>query len=376
MLSYLRMLDYSTVRKFTEGLCLPLEPDDHIVQPHPFVSPPKWHLGHTTWLFETFCLSHTQAFDPSFAYVFNSYYESLGARVSQENRGALSRPTLSRVLDYRRAVDDQILSCSKNDPDWSRLLELGLHHEMQHQELLMMDIKSILFSQPEMPKYSSRELPPPSTGSLPDWIEVPGGLYEVGGNEETFSYDNEKPRHRVFLENFSVQEQLITNEEYLDFMKDDGYERPELWLADGWRWLKESHISRPMYWLDVEREYSLTGVGGLQLKSPVSHVSFYEADAFARWRGCRLPTEFEWEVAFIKSPCSSHWQWTSSAYLPYPGYRPYRGPLSEYNGKFMSGQMVLRGGSFATPDGHYRPTYRNFFPPEMRWQFSSIRLAR
>lgn len=374
------MSDFTTVREHTESLCAPLEIEDHVVQPCEFVSPPKWHLAHTTWFFENFCLKG-DPFNCGFSYLFNSYYESQGPRIERANRGLLSRPTVREIREYRKAVDQRMREAWSEDPVWLNVVELGLEHEMQHQELLLMDIKYILFTQPGHPSYASaspahvlKNTSPEPTG----WTEYDSGVYKIGYSGSAFSYDNESPRHREFVESFSIRRGLSTNAEFREFISDGGYERPELWLSDGWAWLQRQPVQRrcPLYWLDHEREYSLSGVRPLSPQSAVTHVNYYEADAFARWSGARLPTEAEWEVAFTGAPRSHVWQWTASSYLPYPGYRPMEGAFAEYNGKFMSGQMVMRGGCFATPVAHYRSTYRNFFYPEMRWQFSSIRLAR
>jgi ergothioneine biosynthesis protein EgtB len=387
------VLEYESVRAKTMELCAPLEVEDHVVQPYGYVSPPKWHLGHTTWFFETFCLREffrMDLFDSEFPFVFNSYYESQGEHVAQPRRGVLSRPTLGQVREYRMHVDSRMREASaavqqqggERRDQWNSILRLGLEHEQQHQELLLMDIKAILFEQPGRPAYqpsdafTDREVKKYGSDG---WHSMREGLYEIGFDGGTFAYDNESPRHRVFLHEYQISRGLVTNAEYKEFIEDGGYERPELWLSDGWRWVRENRVAHPLYWVrgpDNWLEYTLGGLVPLPGDCPVAHVSYFEADAYARWKKARLPTEAEWEAALHAEPKSDFWQWTQSAYLPYPGYTPFSGAFAEYNGKFMSGQMVLRGGCLATPAAHYRPTYRNFFYPEMRWQFSSIRLAR
>lgn len=385
------LLDYSLVRKNTVAICNPLEIEDYTVQPFAFVSPPKWHLGHTTWFFETFCLNRffpIQVFDERFNFVFNSYYESQGQRIAQAQRGQLSRPTVREVLDYRKNVDERMqealsqiskLSREKRS-QWNFAVQLGLHHEQQHQELLFTDIKSILFRQPGYPAYSKgTKIDSEFPLKTKKWKAVSAGNYFIGNDLQNFAYDNEGPRHQVYLQDFEISEDLVTNGEYLKFVEDRAYQRSDLWLSDGWHWVQDSKIEAPLYWVKKENtwyEYTMSGLQKINLEAPVTHVSYYEADAFARWSGDRLPTEQEWEVANINSKCSPCWQWSQSAYLSYPGYKPFDGGFVEYNGKFMSGQMVLRGGSWATPLHHYRATYRNFFQPEMRWNFTGIKLAR
>ncbi|MBX3022114.1 MAG: ergothioneine biosynthesis protein EgtB [Bdellovibrionales bacterium] len=379
---------YESVREQSLQLCANLETEDHAVQPFPFVSPPKWHLGHTTWFFETFCLRqffNMDVFDTRFPYVFNSYYESQGRHIEQGRRGVLSRPTLDEVHAYRAHVDGRMYEASllisdrSDEPAWRRILELGLQHEQQHQELLLMDIKSILFEQPAHPAYSAAQAFNEYEDSVAEeWLSVPGGIYSVGKSGDEFAFDNESPRHQVLLQDFKIRKDLVSNGEYLAFVEDGGYTQAKHWLSDGWRWVRENSVRHPLYWRNTRegwQEYTLGGMQTLAARRPVAHVSYYEADAFARWKNARLPTEFEWEAAFGDQPRAPLWQWTQSAYLAYPGYRPFAGAFAEYNGKFMVGQMVLRGGCFATPESHYRSTYRNFFYPEMRWQFSGIRLA-
>ncbi|HVZ34639.1 MAG TPA: ergothioneine biosynthesis protein EgtB, partial [Polyangiaceae bacterium] len=404
------------VRATTELLCAGLSPEDAALQSMPDASPAKWHLGHTTWFFETFVLRSLprfRAFSPDYSYLFNSYYEALGARIARGSRGLLSRPPLSEVLEYRNAVTGQVLDALQSAPprtDWQELgarIELGIHHEEQHQELVLTDIKHLFAQNPLHPAYHTWNTEEPAGPPAPLGFEAhAGGLVRIGHAGEGFAFDNETPMHRQFLEGYSLADRLVTNAEYLDFMRDGGYERPELWLADGYRWVREQSIRGPLYWEPEEttREgsravFTLAGLMPLDLNEPVCHVSYYEADAFARWAGARLPTEAEWEsAARLYAPVGNllesgrlqprrsnagerqffgdTWEWTQSAYSPYPGYTPLAGALGEYNGKFMCNQQVLRGGSCVTPVEHIRATYRNYFFPQARWQFTGIRLAR
>ncbi len=401
---------YRRVRAFTEALCEPLGAEDCVVQSMPDASPAKWHLAHTTWFFEAFILSRLpdhRPFDPRFGYLFNSYYEAAGPRQPRPTRGLLSRPTLDEVRSYRAHVDRRVLDAlaAGLPPDLSDALELGIHHEQQHQELLLTDAKHALGTQPLRPAYREAAVPPaPATAPL-GWHERPGGPSWLGFSGPGFSFDNERPRHRVLLAPHALASRLATNGEYLAFMDDGGYRRPELWLSDGWEAVRARGWQAPLYWeLQGGRWwlYSLAGMRGVDEAEPVVHVSFYEAEAFARWAGARLPTEAEWEAAaadarldgtFVEcgrlhpaaAPAGGAgprqlfgdcWEWTRSAYEPYPGFVPFAGGLGEYNGKFMVNQIVLRGGSCATPTSHVRASYRNFFPPDARWQFSGVRLAR
>ncbi len=401
---------YKETRDFTVKLCQPLKPEDLVVQPILDVSPPKWHLGHSTWFFETFILipklKGYKPFHEDFSYFFNSYYENVGKRVLKADRGNLSRPTIEEILNYREYVDNEIFEFFKVNQDEHSLflLELGINHEQQHQELMIYDIKYILGNNPLQPGYVKHKAINSRTSGL-RFVEIPKGIYDIGHNKPDFFYDNEKAPHKVFLQSYKIADRLVTNWEYLDFIKDGGYKDFNLWLSDGWDWINEKNILCPLYWQNSEDgwlNYNLSGLHKLDLDAPVSHVSYYEAEAFARWAGKRLPTEFEWETAaklhhpennidsnlleskiFRPIPKSGNnmqfwgdcWEWTGSAYLPYPGYRKDKGALGEYNSKFMINQMVLRGGSFATPISHIRHTYRNFFHPEKRWLISGIRLA-
>jgi ergothioneine biosynthesis protein EgtB len=413
---------YRRVRDLTEALAAPLRPEDQVIQSMPDVSPTKWHRGHTTWFFETFLLEPTLAgydvFDPDFRFLFNSYYEAVGPRHPRSQRGLLSRPTVNEVARYRAHVDaamDKLIDGCDSDtwPELAALATLGLHHEQQHQELLLMDIKHVLFNNPVDSAYVEAPLASvPPTRPL-RMLDYEGGLFEIGHDAEQsdggdFAFDNESPRHRVYLEPFRLADRLVTAGEWLEFMADDGYARPELWLSDGWYAVQEHEWDSPLYWRDDGPDgwsiFTLSGRRPVEPGEPVVHVSHYEADAFARWRGARLPTEFEWEHAIEALPARAGlpdrapararlhpapasggedltqafgdvWQWTGSAYLPYPRFEPAAGAVGEYNGKFMSGQMVLRGGACITPASHVRVTYRNFFPPGSRWLFGGVRLA-
>ena len=402
---------YASVRRASEALCRPLAPDDYGLQAMADTSPPKWHLAHTTWFFETFLLKPFlpgyRLFHPQFEHLFNSYYEQVGTPFPRPQRGLLSRPTIEEVYRYRAEVDAAMaaLLADADEPHWAEVAAratLGCHHEEQHQELLLTDIKYSLSINPLRPAYRA-DLPdtPTITIAALDWTGHPAGVREIGHAGPDFAFDNEGPRHRVLLSDYALASRLITNAEYLDFIAAGGYARPEYWLADGWRAARERQWQAPLYWERIDGRwwlYTLAGRRALNEAEPVCHVSFYEADAYARWAGKRLPTEAEWEAAAHDEPVRGNlresgylhpapaapganqffgdaWEWTASSYAPYPGYRPERGALGEYNGKFMVNQLVLRGGSCATPAGHVRASYRNFFYPADRWQFSGIRLA-
>lgn len=406
---------YTAVRQQTDSLTAPLSPEDQMVQSCPEASPVKWHLAHTSWFFETFILTpHLSGYrplNPRFRDLFNSYYNAIGEQPEKGLRNTFSRPGLDEVRQYRAHIDEHMLKLIQpgmaRSEELHKLIVLGLNHEQQHQELIVTDIKHAFWTNPLRPAYlaaagaASPVAAPPQKPQL-----YPEGLYEVGAAGAGFYFDNEAPRHKYFLRPFRFAARLATCGDYLAFIDDAGYSRPELWLSDGWKAVQAHRWSAPLYWERINGEwFQFTCAGPLKVEesAPVCHVSYYEADAFARWAGARLPTEFEWEVAAADLPVEGNllengkfhpepapssspndrpaqmfgdvWEWTASAYLPYPGYQPAAGALGEYNGKFMSGQMVLRGGSCATPRSHIRATYRNFFPPEIRWQFSGIRLA-
>lgn len=402
------------IRNLSEQLCSPLEPEDMVIQPIIDVSPPKWHLGHTTWFFENFLLApHLpgyQLFNPDFNYFFNSYYESQGPRILRSNRGNMSRPNANEIMLYRTHVNEHMQSLIEsveqgkvNIPDFEMILEVGLQHEQQHQELLVTDIKYILGTNPLFPPYYKKSIVSQQTAPA-SWLAFEEGIYDIGHTGEGFCWDNEMSSHKVFLEAFAVLNRTITNGEWIAFIECGGYENFEYWLSEGWEWAKQLEEKAPLYWYHKDGEwwhYTLHGLEKVDPNMPVTHISYYEADAFANWKGLRLPTEFEWEIACkLTQPLQpdnantldkgkmhpiqtddaqfwgNTWEWTSSAYLPYPRYPRFKGALGEYNGKFMVNQMVLRGGSVATPADHIRSTYRNFFQADKRWQFTGLRLAK
>ena len=398
------------IRQASNDLCAPLEIEDYGVQTMPDVSPPKWHLAHTSWFFETFLLkpylSGYREFHPDYVRLFNSYYEQVGEYHPRPQRGLLSRPTVKQIYAYRAYVDEamQQLLTKCSHPDWVHIVSrsiIGLNHEQQHQELMLTDIKHIFATNPLRPVY--RDLPH-AGGQAADlqWLEQAGGLIKIGATGNKFAYDNERPQHQVFLHPFQLASRPVTNAEYLEFINDGGYTRAELWLADGWKAIKENCFNTPLYWEQRENEWwhmTLSGMQPLDPNAPVCHVNYFEADAYANWAGKRLPTEAEWESIAAKLPVEGNlrdqdylqpqpgqaagmqqlfgdvWEWTQSAYNPYPGFRSPQGALGEYNGKFMCSQYVLRGGSCVTPADHIRASYRNFFYPGVQWQFSGIRLA-
>jgi ergothioneine biosynthesis protein EgtB len=371
---------YAAVRAHSEALAAPLSAEDASVQSMPDASPVKWHLAHASWFFESVILSKQsgyKAFDPRFAFLFNSYYEALGPRHPRPRRGLLTRPSLDEVYAYRAHVDAAMVEACR-DPELEAAITLGLNHEQQHQELILTDIKHAFFSNPLLPAYRSEAAKPRAPQKL-EWREHQGGVALIGHNGADFAFDNESPRHQVLLRPFRIASRPVSNGEYQAFIADGGYRRPEFWLSDGWAKVQEEKWEAPLYWLAEgnkdEQVFTLSGVQPLDPNAPVEHVSFYEAAAYAAWAKARLPTEFEWEALAAQFDHGEVWEWTRSAYDPYPGFKPLEGVAAEYNGKFMVGQMVLRGGSSATPPGHMRPTYRNFFPPQARWQFSGIRLA-
>jgi ergothioneine biosynthesis protein EgtB len=406
---------YHQVRQFTERLCHPLVTEDYVIQAMPDVSPPKWHLAHTSWFFETFILGSAspdyRLLDASYAYLFNSYYVAAGERHCRPKRGLLSRPTVDEVYRYRAYVDQQMTAFleglhGEKLERWSPVVELGLHHEQQHQELLLTDVKYNFACNPLRPAYVTRAIPTHAAAiGLLGWVRFSEGLYWIGHDGQEFAFDNESPRHRSFVGPFELASRLITNGEYLAFIADRGYERPELWLSMGWDTVERERWHAPLYWEQRDGSWWMMTLAGMQPvreADPVCHVSYYEADAYARWAEARLPTEVEWEVAAVPLPINGNfvehqtfhpvpisqtaglpaqmfgdvWEWTQSHYSPYPGYTAPAGALGEYNGKFMANQFVLRGGSCATSVSHIRSTYRNFFPADARWQFMGIRLAR
>lgn len=400
---------FQTVRQFSNFLCEPLSPEDCTVQSMTEASPTKWQLAHTSWFFETFILEVVQPdfrpFHPQFRTLFNSYYNTVGDQHPRPGRGFLTRPTLETVLEYRAHIDRAIENLFRNDRlDASALevLELGIQHEQQHQELILTDLKHLFFMNPLRPVYREAQKLGSGDATPLDWISFEEGLYKIGHHKDGFAFDNEGPLHKVFLPSFKIANRPVLVREYLEFIRDGGYQTPELWLADGWAAVQNEGWEKPLYWLSDDEEVRAFTFGGertLSLNEPMCHVSYYEADAFATWAGCRLPTEQEWEVAaqgeskegnfvenqnFHPSPMISGqtkffgdvWEWTRSPYMPYPGFKPAQGALGEYNGKFMCNQIVLRGGSCATSESHIRSTYRNFFFPNARWQFSGIRLSK
>jgi ergothioneine biosynthesis protein EgtB len=401
---------FRRTRQASEDLCAPLEIEDYGIQTMPDVSPPKWHLAHTSWFFETFLLKPYlqgyREFHPDYVRLFNSYYEQVGEYHPRPQRGLLSRPTVKQIYAYRVYVDEamQQLLAQTAHPEWVNIESrsiIGVNHEQQHQELLLTDIKHIFACNPLRPLY--RDLPQINGPAIPlQWIELAGGLVEIGATGNTFAYDNERPRHQVFLQPFKLASRLVTNAEYLEFLNDGGYTRPELWLSEGWKAIKEGRFNTPLYWEQRDGEWwhmTLSGMQPLNPNAPVCHVNYFEADAYANWAGKRLPTEAEWESIAASQPIDGNlrdqgylqpqpgqtaglqqlfgdvWEWSQSAYNPYPGFQSPKGALGEYNGKFMCGQYVLRGGSCVTPADHIRASYRNFFYPADQWQFSGIRLA-
>lgn len=376
---------YIAVRKRTEDICEPLETEDYVVQPVADVSPPKWHIGHTTWFFETFILKSFykgyKEFESEYNYVFNSYYETVGARVIRTDRGNLSRPTVQNIKFYRKYVDEAMIKliecgCSKEVED---LLELGFNHEEQHQELLYTDIKYILGNNPLFPAYKKDFLKVIKNTSVGGFTIIDEGIYEIGFNENGFCFDNELGRHKVYLPQYEIAKNLVTNGEFISFIEAGGYNDFTLWHAEGLEWVKKNNIQSPLYWHFIDSKwhhYTLQGLTPVEREGILNHISFYEASAFAAWKGMRLPTEFEWEAAAGKFDWGTRWEWTESSYLPYPGFKKAPGAIGEYNGKFMVNQKVLRGASEVTSPGHSRATYRNFFHTEKRWQYTGIRLAQ
>jgi ergothioneine biosynthesis protein EgtB len=382
---------YMAVRSETERRTAPLTPEDQLIQSMPDASPAKWHRAHTTWFFEQFLLGQHctgyKPFHPDYAYLFNSYYVSAGPRHARHQRGHLTRPGAGEITEYRRHVDAAVVRLFQETSERALakiapLVEVGLNHEQQHQELMLTDILHAFAQNPIPPAYDPSWTPPASTRTGDDWITLSEGIHTVGQSDDSFHFDNEKPAHRALVGPVKLARNLVTNAEWLAFMKDGGYSKPTLWLMDGFATLSNEGWVAPGHWREIDGEWqvmTLAGLKPLDPGAPVCHVSYYEADAFARWSGKHLPTEMEWEVAarggHLNNAFGIVWQWTRSAYAPYPGYRAIEGALGEYNGKFMINQLVLRGSSLATPAGHSRLTYRNFFYPHHRWQFTGLRLA-
>jgi ergothioneine biosynthesis protein EgtB len=375
---------FSQVRRYTEFICEPLATEDYVVQPVEYVSPPKWHLAHTTWFFEEFILvpqyKNYRRFHPQYTFLFNSNYESIGNRVLRPHRGNLSRPSVEEIFQYRGYVDEHMHWLLNDFPDEAKsVLEIGLNHEQRHQELLYADIKFILGHNPLFPHYKTDVRETPTAERDHDFLDLSEGRYSIGHKKNTFAYDNEGAAHSVILKSFSIRKSLATNQEYLQFMQAGGYQRHEFWFSDGWAWVKENHIVAPLYWYFIDGawyRYALAGLEKVNLEEPVTHVSYYEASAFAAWLDMRLPTEFEWEAAADQFQWGSRWEHTNSAYLPYPGYTKPPTAVGEYNGKFMVNNMVLRGASAMTPENHSRKTYRNFSYPALRLQFNGIRVCK
>lgn len=376
---------YRSVRERTEQICRPLQTEDYVVQPTIFVSPPKWHLAHTTWFFEHFVLKKYlrdyEVFHDQYSYLFNSYYNTIGKRVLRADRGNITRPSVAKVYEYRAHVDVNInllLSLNQSD-ELIEVITLGINHEQQHQELLLTDIKYILGHNPLFPVYH-----PDFSGEFEQntdfgFAHISEGIYEIGFEGEGFSFDNEHGRHKIYSNDFSISKSLVTNAEFIEFMEDGGYKNFRFWLDEGWTWVNSNQIEAPMYWRTVDGQwhyYTLSGLRKVDDNAILTHVNYYEAMAFAEWKQMRLPTEFEWEVAADQLQWGQRWEWTNSAYLAYPNFKHAEGAIGEYNGKFMVNQMVLRGSSCATPQNHARKTYRNFFHASERWQFNSIRLIK
>lgn len=405
------LLQFNQVREMTAAICKPLDIEDYSIQVDNFASPPKWHLAHTTWFYESFILEkyykNYRPYDELFSYLFNSYYFSKGERLTQSDRGILSRPSTNKIYEYREYVNKHIaeLLGGTDDEEINNLLILGLNHEQQHQELLLQDIKYNFGSSPYHTTYIEKDFSFSDEIDNQKFLKIDEGIYEIGHNSDSFSFDNEKGFHKYYLHTSKIADRLVTNREFKGFINDGGYDNPLLWLSDGWEWKEKNNISHPLYWKNIEDQwhyFTLHGMRKCDPAAPVSHISYYEAHAFAIWAGYRLPTEFEWEIATrlhfdanektnlledgnllaipkIKGGTSligNLWEFTESAYSPYPKYKRVKGAFGEYNGKFMVNQKVLRGGSFATPMSHIRPTYRNFYHPNMRWMFAGIRLAK
>lgn len=376
---------YLNTRKYTEELCEPLTPEDFTPQSAEFASPPKWHLAHVTWFFEEMILKvhlpEYTLFDERFAFLFNSYYNSLGQRIERGHRGLITRPSTNTIFEYRQYVDQhiEVLLNTQSSDTVVRLIELGIQHEQQHQELLLTDLKYTFSKNPSYPVYGPMDEAHAARDQENRWISIEEGIYQIGYAGTGFCFDNELGRHRCFLEPFEIASELVTNQDFLAFIEADGYSKPEYWLDEGWAWVQSEQVRCPLYWIKDNQEwkhYTLNGLQPLPLKSPVGHLSYYEANAYARFKNQRLPTEMEWEIASDKLNWGQRWEWTQSAYLPYPGYTVPPGAVGEYNGKFMINQMVLRGASAFTSPGHSRSTYRNFFNANTQWQLTGLRLVK
>ncbi|WP_166425557.1 ergothioneine biosynthesis protein EgtB [Paraglaciecola sp. 20A4] len=380
---------YRETRQYTELLCAPLNIEDYIPQAADFTSPPKWHLAHTSWFFEEMILTKFVAdyvvFDTCYGFLFNSYYQSVGEKAVRAQRGVITRPTVEHVYQYRHYVDEHIQRMLSGDIPQSvkALITLGINHEQQHQELLLTDLKYTLSLNPIGPVYRAdfNLVGDHNHKNLQEqkWLKITQGVYEVGHLGDNFCFDNERGRHKVYLQEFDISASLVTNGEYIEFIESAGYSTFHYWLDDGWTWLNNNHIDCPLYWQNIDGQwhyYTLAGIKPVDSQAVVSHISYYEASAFANWKRMRLATEFEWEVASSKFEWGQRWEWTSSAYQAYPGFSISEGAVGEYNGKFMVNQMVLRGGSGATSEHHSRATYRNFFQPHHQWQYSGIRLVK
>ena len=374
---------FLSIRKHTENICSQLNNEDYSVQPEIFVSPPKWHLAHSTWFFEQFVLSEFEenyaVFDEDFAFLFNSYYNNVGKRVLRPNRGLMTRPSVNQVYEYRKYVNQKMETYFKSEIPENVLdiIEIGLQHEQQHQELMHYDIKYILGNQATFPTIKT-EFDFSQENSL-EFIKIPEGIHEIGHDGNGFCFDNELGKHKVYVHDYEIANRLITNQEYIDFINDGGYQNFNLWHAEGWDFVQQNELKAPLYWHKIDEEWHYYNLNAFEKVNPnevVKHISFYEASAFAAWKGMRLPTEFEWEIAADQFDWGKLWEWTNSAYLPYPNFQKADGALGEYNGKFMINQMVLRGSSLATSKNHSRKTYRNFFHPDMRWLYSGIRLVK
>ena len=376
---------YKEVRQATIDFCSHLEIEDYAIQVVQFASPAKWHLAHTTWFFETFILknyvSDYQEFDVNFNYLFNSYYNNVGERILQNNRGNMSRPSTNKVLEYRKYVDAKMHNFLTNVSDKKiiDLVTLGLNHEQQHQELLVTDVKYMLGHNPVFPEFHSEYNLVNDSNTSTESIKIKAGIYEIGHQSKGFCYDNELGVHKVYIDGFEINNNLVTNGEYIEFMDSGAYKDFNFWLDEGWTWVNKNQINAPMYWHKIKGEwhnYTLAGLQKVNKNAMLSHINYYEANAFAEWKGMRLPTEFEWEIASKQLNWGKRWEWTNSAYLAYPRFKKENGAVGEYNGKFMSNKMVLRGASVATSSNHSRNTYRNFFHPSERWQYTGIRLIK